>query len=262
MRRAAREALTWAAYSRRGAHSHGTVLIVGHMRAGTSVTAHLLCSNPRITGWGERNRPITGPHDLARLAADVAWRSRDPRIVLPPPIGPRWVLDVLNHDHLAPQHGVFRRRGVRTLLVLRRPEPTLASMHAYLGRHYGWSALRCAQYLLVRLRTMTSIARSVRADGDDAGRLVRFEDLETEPSAALAPLGPWLEIRGTWDGGYLRQTWTGEFGDRSPSIFAGRVLGARERGADARQLPEIPDDLWSALREAHAACEAVMGRGP
>ena len=40
----------------RGGPTH-YVLVLGHMRAGTTLLAHILMSHPAILGCGERNQP-------------------------------------------------------------------------------------------------------------------------------------------------------------------------------------------------------------
>ena len=233
MRRTARAraatALRTAAHLRLGARRHGTVLVLAHMRSGSSLLAHLLCAQESVVGWGERNRPLGDRHDLARLAADIALRHRNPRLALPPPMGPRWTLDVLNHDALLPRPGLLERRDLRLVFLLREPRGCLTSMSRYLGRHYGWTAARCVTAYVGRLAHLARIAEGLGDEARSRSVALAYEEILADPAAALRPVMGLLGSANPPRLRYPTQPWTGVFGDRSPPIHAGHVLSDRQR---------------------------------
>jgi len=240
---------------------YGTILILGHMRAGTSLLAHLLCGHPQIAGWGERNRPYATTGDLARLAADVARRARAPRIVLPPPLGPRWLLDVVNHDAFMPPSALLARHDIRLIFVLREPRGCLASMVAALGRDYGWTPRRCATYYAGRLDSLQAYAEGLDRATRRRCLTVEHEALIDDPVRVLAAVAGHLGLGEPPAASYPRQPWTGSFGDRSRAIHAGRVLSAEERHR-LHCRPQGPLELDPLIlahcAEAYGRCRSSM----
>src|SRR5580658_6689096 len=105
-----------------GVSSPCALLLLGHMRSGSTLLLHLLMTNPEVSAMGERGAVYASRADLARLtiAARIARRSPFRRL--------RYVVDQVNHNQLTPNSRLVQDPRIRILFLLRRPERTIASI--------------------------------------------------------------------------------------------------------------------------------------
>src|SRR5580658_860179 len=103
-----------------GVSSPCALLLLGHMRSGSTLLLHLLMTNPEVSAMGERGAVYASRADLARLALATRWAHRSPFRHL------GYVADQVNHNQLTPNLSLLKDPRVRVLFLLRRPELTLA----------------------------------------------------------------------------------------------------------------------------------------
>lgn len=223
------------------------VLVLGHMRSGSSLLLHLLASSPEILAAGERNTPYLGPDDLHRLA-------RDCFVVARRPFGrARYVADQLNHDHLLPDPGLILHPKVRCVLLARRPGPSIGSIvRTFAPLYGGWPPERAARYYTGRLHTLAGYARRLRAAGRSP-LLVRYEALTSEPQQSLHALRAALDLARPLEAEYEVRGFTGRRGDPSSRILEGRVR------PDAGRSVEVPSAWAEAAQAAYDGLLAAAG---
>lgn len=216
-------------------------LILGHMRSGSTLLAHILMSHPEVLGCGERNASYRNAADLAALRLDCYFANRTY-------FGrQRIFVDQVNHNRFIPEDAFLQRPTVKVVFLVRRPEPALASMADVLGRHYGTSLPECADYYVARLARLAAYARSMHAA--ERALCVRYESLVGEPGAALARLQAFLGLATE-----LRQTYrvfpfTGRRGDPGRRILQGRICGG-----GAAERPPVPPEVVGPARAAYEDC--------
>jgi hypothetical protein len=226
------------------------LLLLGHMRSGSTLVLHLLMTNREVSAAGERGVPYASSADLARLAMVVRIKHRSPLRVL------RYVTDQVNHSHLTPNPQLLQDRRVYSLFLLRRPKPTITSI-VQLYRTYHpqpWSVQRAVDYYVERLQDLRSLAGRLRDAAPAA--LIEYETLTALPDETLRALQSFLELRHGFSQCYETYAFTGTHGDPGPRIAAGKILPATETAdvqvhIDAPEL-ERADRAYDQCREALA----------
>jgi hypothetical protein len=225
------------------------LLLLGHMRCGSTLLLHLLMTNPQISGQGERNAVYASRADLARLALST-------RLAHPAPLrGLRYVADQVNHNHGTPSAALLRRSRVRAIFLLRGSDAALASLLELSRVFYegAWTPERALEYYLARLVRLEELA-GVFAAGQAA--FLTYETLTAQPAEALEALRGFLGLGQGFSQDYGLHSFTGERGDPGPRIISGRVQPAARpkvvAGADPGQLQRA--------RDARRTCHAALAR--
>jgi hypothetical protein len=229
----------------------GYIFILSHMRSYSTLLAHLLGSHREITGYAERSISYRSTLRLYGLRLRLAW-SRE--------LGQaRYVLDKVLHDGYAISRRVLQHRKVVPIILVRRPDPTLASI-------FGLGALAGAQpwytdpeaVTRYYARRLTRLAEYGSWAADRA-ILVRSEDLLHESQLVLARLTETLDLQAPLSTSYRLFEHTGKpgYGDPSPRILAGRVIAPRRD----RLLPVAisPAQRWRA-QIAYTTCLSRLAR--
>jgi hypothetical protein len=226
------------------------LLLLGHMRSGSTLLLHLLMTNPEISAVGERGVVYASRADLARLA--LATRAMQ----LAPFRRLRYVADQVNHNHLTPSSSLLQHPRVRVLFLLRRPEDTVASIVQLYRVHYEqpWSTSRAVAYYVERMAALAKLGESL-ADVERAA-LIRYETLTQSPQPTLEALRLFLGLQQGFSQTYETHSFTGSHGDPGPHIAAGRILTHRQ--------PEPHVDLSQAqlqqITEAYVRCNEALAR--
>jgi ADP-ribose pyrophosphatase YjhB (NUDIX family) len=225
-----------------------TLLVLGHMRSGSTLLLHLLLDHPQISGLGERNAPYRSAADLGRLVMETRVRRRLLLERL------RYVADQINHDRFTPDPAVLRDRRVRILFLVRQPAATIASLLDLMQTHYQpWSVTQAVDYYVERLETLAGYARS-RDDARGAGFLT-YEELTERPSVTLPRLQAFLGTTPAFAETYRLHQFTGQRGDPSANIRSGRI----NRSARP-SIPEIPAAELARATQAYERCLEAMQR--
>lgn len=227
------------------------VLLLSHMRSYSSLLAHLLGQSPHIEGYGEthvRYRNRLGPWLLERAVRRSVGR----------PLRGEWLLDKVLHNNVRPIERWVGEERVRALIFLRRPGPALRSALVQARRHPARDALRdadaCCDYYVTRLHRL-------REDGERLRRRALYFDAETlveRPQALLDAIGEWLGLGARLATDYRPGSRTGEmrFGDLSPNIRAGRVLGTEH--STVHHAEAIPEPLLAEAEAAYRRCRSSL----
>ena len=232
-----------------GVRRPSALLLLGHMRSGSTLVLHLLLTNPEVSALGERGTVYASQADLARLALTARLARGWPLRRL------RYAADQVNHNQLTPNPSLLQDPRVRILFLLRRPQASLDSILELYRRHYQepWSASRAVAYYVERLRTLMSLAESLPGSGCAA--LIPYESLIDSPGQLLEGLRRFLGLRHGFTQTYASYSFTGRSGDPGPNIIAGRII----RTPLATSTRVSGDELEQAQR-AYAECRTVLER--
>jgi hypothetical protein len=219
----------------------GYIFILSHMRSYSTLLAHLLGSHPEITGYAERGISYRSSMKLYGLRL---------RMTLSRELGrARYVLDKVLHDRYRISKRVLVRHDVVPIILVRRPEPTLASIFGLgaLTGARGWytDAEAVTRYYERRLARLAEYGSWTR----DRAIVVRSEDLMGSTPRVLTRLTHALELQSPLAPTYRLFEHTGKpgYGDPSPRILAGRVTAPKHE----RSVPHSISDAQ--LRRAHLA---------
>jgi hypothetical protein len=232
-----------------GVQSPSALLLLGHMRSGSTLLLHLLMTNPEVSALGERGAVYSSRADLARLmiASRIARHSPFRRL--------RYVADQLNHNQLTPNSRLLQDPRVRILFLLRRPEPTIASIVELYRAHYrqAWSVSRAVDYYVERLGALIQIGESLASP--ICAALIPYENLTNLPQETLEALRLFLGLQQGFTQTYTTYSFTGKYGDPGPNIAAGRIIHkapATQAHMDASELERVT--------RAYRQCSSALAR--
>ena len=230
----------------------GYILILSHMRSYSTLLAHLLGSHPEIGGYAECSTAYRSRLGLFGLRCRLVFSQGFGRR--------RYALDKVLHDGYAISERVLRQPGVVPIILLRKPEPTIASIFT-LGALAGaqpWytDPEAVTRYYVRRLSRLKDYAGWTR----DRAIVVRSEQLVHDPQPVLTRIAGELELNSPLSTKYQLFEHTGKpgYGDPSARILAGRVIAPKED----RDLPSaISEAQCRRARLAYAACIARLPPG-
>jgi len=222
------------------------VLILGHMRSGSSLLHHLLLQHPQVAGAGERNATYQSARDLERLVVDAYLGQR--RFLH----RASFFADQINHSRFLQHPALLLRPDVRPIFLLRRPGTSIASMVEVLVRYYGWHAREAIAYYRARV---TALERLGEALPPAKALFVRYEALTTDTDRVLAQLQRHLELPPpALTARYPIQRFTGNAGDPSATLRSGRVQAPR-----AESKP-IEDPIRNQLEARYDRCATALAK--
>lgn len=232
-----------------GVSRPAVLLLLGHMRSGSTLLLHLLLTNPEVAAVGERNWVYTSRADLARLAIEARLARRAPFSRI------RFVVDQVNHSHLTPMPSVLADARVRALFLLRRPEASLGSLldlsHAYYGS--SWSVAKAVDYYVKRLDGLVRLAAGIPTP--DRVAFIGYEQLMEAPEQTLDALRLRLGLSRPFSIHYQTQPFTRSRGDPGATIAAGTIV----RKATVMDHRVGGADLLAATR-AYEKCREALAR--
>jgi hypothetical protein len=226
-----------------------TLLILAHMRSGSTLLLHLLLMSDEISGMGERNTAYLSSGDLSRLAIATRVASRAPFRRL------RYVVDQVNHNPLTPNSRVLNDPRVRLLFLIRQPQPAIGSLME-LSRNYfphSWTVTRAVDYYIERLRALSLIAEHLT--NPKGAAFVAYEALTDSPQETLESLRSFLGLRLALSQTYRTHSFTRRRGDPMPTIATGQI---RRRESPAN-LELSASDL-ERVTTAHLQCTRALTR--
>lgn len=221
-------------------HEYRYVFILGHMRSGSSLLAHILANHPDIVGAGET-------HISYQTAADV------PKLILKtcellhrPILSETFIVDQINHPYVTDE--VLRSEEFyRCVILIREPQATLKSLINLLRCHER----EALELYINRLESLTQYGLIL----GERALLVDYDDLVTHTDETLAALTQFLGLDSPLTPTYATHRMTGRvegFGDPSNNIRVGKI----------RRTPghavTISEDTRSAALRAYCKCRGHL----
>ncbi len=221
------------------------LLILGHMRSGSSLLVHLLTSNPEILGYGETHITYESPADFKRLLHKVYAHQHDYRM------GQTYVFDKLLHDQKLANDALLQESLTRAIFLLREPSRSLASM---LDLKPHWRAQEALDYYVNRLATLERYAAIL---GPERGVLVEYEQLLQQSGAVFDLLQRFLGTQAGFSEQYQVTSTTGMrgIGDSSDQIKAGRIV---RQARTLERAAEITPELREQAHRCYEQCRETL----
>jgi hypothetical protein len=194
------------------------MLLIGHMRCGSTLLSHILQQHPQILGWGER-------HITYNTQADVDYLVRSSALVSER----RWIrneiiFDKVVNEMFTIEPNLLMAPNMRALFLLREPEPTLASILRTLGNTEGWTEDDAFDHYRTRMQQTRSLVKTI----DDPLRATFFTygQFVHQTEAVLNLLEAALNLTYPLEEEYetTERTGTWGWGDTSDRIHAGRIV--------------------------------------
>ena len=192
------------------------IFILGHMRSGSTLLAHILGSHLELVGAGESHISYQTPVDLPKLVLSTCETLHRPFL------RETYIVDQINHDYLTDD--VLRSRRVyRCVILLRDPEATLKSML----KLSIWSEDEALQIYTNRMAQLSHY-------GTLLGRralLVEYDKLVDHSETTLSKITDFLDLNSPLTSIYATHRMTARvpgYGDPSPNIKVGRIVRTPE----------------------------------
>ena len=203
------------------------LFIVGHMRSGSTLLAHLLNSHEEIAGYGETHRSYKRRRDVWGLRAHVFVRQPTGRVQS------RYVSDKIVNSLFPLDPGLLRDSEARAVVILREPNRTLASISTVLS---DWTPRRVLGHYQERLAKLAAYAETV----DSPRRIffLTYHQLLHHTDEVLEQLSLFLELSAPLTQQYTFSDTTGVWGwgDTTDQIWAGTVVRTKEPLQNAPSL--------------------------
>lgn len=185
------------------------IILLSHMRAGSSLLTQLMSSTDEVLGYGELHLRYERPQHLRAMNGKVVVVTRTSRPTSP------YVIDKILHDHLLTPAALARIVDrIETVFLVREPTATLQSLVA----SFGMSQDEALEYYVSRLRSVAALA-SVTAAGTAVA--VTYDDLIDRTQAVFALIERQLGLTTPLDERYEPKK---RGSDPSANLASGRIL--------------------------------------
>jgi len=221
------------------------ILVLAHMRCGSTALSNILCSRSDVSGYGEAHVRHDGTGALGRLLVNQALR----RAWRP---GARHLFDkVLHSRHDAEAPSDFF--AARAIFVAREPRPTIRSIRALfdrIGRGEYATDTAAAEYYVSRLAALSAMWPRFAPDRR-AG--VTHAALVRAPEAELARISTDLDLTPPLENRYESPAASRRGGGGDP-VTSGRHTRIERAPAvaAAHPDPDVPPTLLQAADAAYA----------
>lgn len=229
------------------------LLLLSHMRSGSSLLTHLLTTNPEVIGYGETHTNYTDAADFKGLLKKVYWQAQDFRTlgdVQNLRMNHQYVMDKVLHNKKFLDHEFLKSEQVYGIFLLRQPERSLASI-ADLKPH--WNQQDTIEYYTGRMAMLVEYARLINAP--QRMLVVTYEQILNDTPRVLTTLQQFLDTQAPFTEEYkvLKTTGMKGVGDPKGAIKAGKIVRSQ------RQLTQsFPPELIERATQIHRDCHTAL----
>jgi hypothetical protein len=191
------------------------LLVLSHMRSGSSLLTHILTSHDQVAGFGETHLSYATEADFKALFLKVYWAVRGFRM------HHSYILDKVLHNQRLKNTDVLQASYIKIIFLIRQPAATIASL---LKLKPHWDEQAAVDYYCERLATLETYARQVN-DRQKCFCLT-YENLLNQTPQILQEMQRFLELAKPLSEEYQlnRRTGMRGVGDSSEKIKAGRII--------------------------------------
>ena len=229
------------------------LLLLSHMRSGSSLLTHLLTTNPEVIGYGETHTNYTDASDFKTLLKKVYWQTQDFRTLGDMQnlrMDHQYVMDKVLHNKKFLDHDFLQSEQVYAIFLLREPARSLASI-ADLKPH--WNQQDTIEYYSQRLAMLVEYARLI--NNQQRMLVVSYEQLLENTPQVLTTLQDFLQTQAPFTEEYrvLKTTGMKGVGDSKGNIKAGKIVRSQ------RQLTQaFSAELVEQAKQVHSDCQTAL----
>jgi len=232
--------------------SYDYIIILGHMRSGSSLLVHLLNSNPEICGYGETHTRYSSPKDFDALKGNVLFNFKK----FAPPTEVKFLMDKLLHDYtLKPEKAdLLIHERIRLLFLLRQPKDTINSIIKNISLFDDKE--KAVGHYVNRLASMEKFAH--RLSPYKKCFALTYEQIIDQTNQLFAMLEEFLDLKTPLSDHYDILPTTGKkgVGDHSSNILTGSIIRNKQTTAD----PQISPESMAQAAAAYESCIALLSQ--
>mgnify|MGYP001791355721 CR=1 FL=1 len=229
------------------------LLLLSHMRSGSSLLTHVLTTNPEVIGYGETHIDYSNARDVKRLLQKVYWQAQDFRTlgdVQNLRMNHRYVMDKVLHNKKILNPDLLRSEQVYAIFLLREPRRSLASI-ADLKPH--WNEQDTIEYYTERMAMLVEYAKLM--DAPQRTLVITSEQLIDDTPKLLRTLQTFLQTQTPFTEEYkvLKTTGMKGIGDPKGNIKAGKIVRSQ------RQLPQsFSSEIVAQAQQVYEDCQTRL----
>ena len=199
------------------------LFILGHMRAASSLLAHILTSNPEIIGYGETHTQYYSDRDLKKLMSKVYGNYYQLKNMT---MSHKYVLDKVLHNNKLIDDSFLKNKQVYAIFLVRKPQRTLASI---LDLKSDWDEEKALKYYTSRLANLEEHARFI--NDKTHSLFIQQEQILDNTALVFQTLQNFLDTETGFSEKYEIQKTTGMryVGDRTENIKSGRIIRQKRK---------------------------------
>lgn len=212
---------------------HEWVLVLSHMRSGSSLLSQILTSHSQICGYGETHTNLNDPHSLdVALGKILVVLHR-----LPGFLREHYILDKIVYDHYLTAESLSNlcQPSPHVIFLIREPVTALTSLLNYDNPKYNEED--AVQHYTRRLAHLA--CASIVASQHGHSIALTYDQLVGRTAAALGLIAQYLHLSEPLREEYQVTHTVGRYksGDPSPNLRAGKILRGVRQGYDAPLKP-------------------------
>ncbi|NJM86955.1 MAG: sulfotransferase [Hydrococcus sp. RU_2_2] len=226
-------------------HPNKILLILGHMRAGSSLLTHILNTNPEISGFGESHLRYATGEDFKELIYQVhrtlnKWQPSE-----------KYVLDKVLHDSYLIDENLLISNKICAIFLIREPKETLPSL-IKINPHKKWDEIKALRYYTERLENLEKYARLI--NNKNRALAVTYEQIIENTEQVFKTIEKFLDLKNSLSEQYeiLPTTGTLYVGDSSENIKTGSIVRKKYKSPDIEISPKTLERAFDAFNQCHA----------
>jgi hypothetical protein len=204
------------------------LLILSHMRSGSSLLTHILNSNPEIIGYGETHINYTSEADFKILMLKVYSQLNGLEMKH------QYILDKVLHNHKFLSCEFLGSEQVQVIFLIREPQRTLSSI---LDIKPHWIEDKALDYYVSRLSKLEDYAQKI--NNKQRSLAITYDQLVNHTDLVFRNLQIFLKTQAGFSENYqiLKTTGMKGIGDSSENIKAGCII--RTHQLETKVSPEL-----------------------
>jgi hypothetical protein len=236
------------------------ILLLSHMRAGTTLGVNLLCTNPEIIGIGETGVRYSSVSDFRILRGKIY--SRYSKLL----VTEKYLLDNLNHNFHISDPEILLNDKVKCIFLLRDSESTLSSLlnKKFIQHEAQFLTVdpnqvdwvkRSSGYYKDRLVKLMEYAKII--NNQEKSLYFTYEQLISDTKIVFDSLTSFLGTQGSFSEEYTPLSSKGLFGKSgfvgdpvSQKVTSGKII--KKPSPKISLPPEISQECWDAYQDANA----------
>ncbi|MBM3284240.1 MAG: sulfotransferase [Candidatus Aminicenantes bacterium] len=220
------------------------ILILGHIRSGSTLLLHILASHPDITGFGENRMTYDKMEDFEKLVCQTLRHLR--KLRMPETY---WVDKIVHLRSFKVHDQIMRNSDVYAVFIVRDPHDSILSIR----RNSDDDLAASIQYYIGMLGELERLGQLL--PGKDRGFFLTYDQLLEDTNAVFSGLQRFLGLKVPLEETYrlLPTTGISLYGDWSENIKSGRIL----RPPKDRPII-IPEKAMAPALEAYLRCSRTL----
>ncbi len=210
-------------------HPYQLLFLMSHMRSGSSLLTHILCSNPEIIGYGETQIKYNSGHDIQTLIHKVYNRNAQEltrfKTLQAFGMSHTYIFDKVLHGNLK-DLTILKNTPNKSIVLIREPERTLQSI---LDIRNHWTEEQALSYYRNQLQHLIDCTTFIA----DSSRflLVTYQQVIEDTPRVLQVLQSFFGTEQTFSEQYKVRKTTGQAGIGDPvgHIKAGTIVRERRQ---------------------------------